>query len=125
MRYFRRLPLAILAWSALCGAAMAQDDKPAPIPFAGGTLTITQAEEYGERVLAFDGKELASDYVVYFDRTAKVEGMDVALFDVGGGGNACGPAKVIVWKAEAGVESVAVGEDDCGAPAAAITGDAI
>ena len=125
MRFFRQLPAAILAWSVLGSAAMAQDEKPAPIPFAGGTLTITQAEEYGERVLAFDGKELASNYVVYFDRTAKVEGVDVALFDVGDGGNACGPAKVIVWKPEDGIKSVAIGEEDCGAPAAAITDDAI
>lgn len=117
--------MAALLSLALCGAAAAQDEKAEPIPFGGGSLTITQPEEGGERILAFDGKELASNYVVLFDRMARVEGLDVALFDVGNGGNACGPAKVMVWKSETGIESVTVGEDDCGAPAAAVTDDAV
>ncbi|WP_315926346.1 hypothetical protein [Mesorhizobium sp. SP-1A] len=106
--------------------ADASDDKQAPIPFAGGQLTVTQKEEYGEKTLSFDGKELAHNYVVYFDQIAKVAGVDVALFDVGDGGNACGPAKVMVWKPEGGqVESASIGGDDCGAPPAAINQDAI
>ncbi len=64
-----------------CAAVAAQEDdaKQAPIPFAGGQLTITQTEEYGEKTLSFDGRELAQNYVVYFDRIARVGGTDVAL----------------------------------------------
>ncbi len=111
-----------------CAAVAAQEDdaKQAPIPFAGGQLTITQTEEYGEKTLSFDGRELAQNYVVYFDRIAKVGGVDVALFDVGDGGNACGPAKVMVWKPDgAKVESASIGEDDCGAPSMAVNEDAL
>jgi hypothetical protein len=112
---------------AACGAALAQDEeKPAPIPFAGGTLTITQQEEYGEKTLAFEGKELARAYFVSFDGIVKVGGEDVALFDVGDGGNACGPARVMVWKPEGQeVQKAGIGEDDCGAPPAGVSEDAI
>ena len=109
------LPTTV-ALVALCGAALAQDEKQAPIPFAGGELTITQKEEYGEKVLAFDGKELAHNYVVYYDRTVTLGDVAVAMVDVGDGGNACGPAKVLVWKPEGGdIRSETVGAD-CGAP---------
>lgn len=127
MRLGSRLAgLAVLS-IALCGAAVAQEeDKQEPIPFAGGHLTVTQTEEYGEKTLSFDGKELAHNYFVYFDRIAEVGGTDVALFDVGDGGNACGPAKVMVWKPEGGdIERAGIGEDDCGAPPAAVADDAI
>ncbi|CCV04349.1 conserved exported hypothetical protein [Mesorhizobium metallidurans STM 2683] len=107
-------------------AADADDDKQAPIPFAGGQLTITQQEQYGEKVLAFDGKQLASNYDVFFDRIVKVGGVDVALVDVGDGGNQCGPAKLIVWKPEGGtIQSTTVEQDECGAPPAAVSDNAI
>jgi hypothetical protein len=100
--------------------------KQEPIPFAGGSFTITQQEEYGEKTLAYDGKKLAANYFVNYSGTVKVEGMDVALFDVGDGGNACGPAVVIAWKPEGGgIKSISVGEDECGAPRPAINEDAI
>lgn len=119
MRLSRWVSAGLMS-AALCGAAAAQE-KQAPIPFAGGQLTITQSEEYGEKSLSFDGKELAHNYVVYFDRIAKVDGIDVALFDVGDGGNACGPAKVMVWKpADGDIESASSGEQDCGAPVMAV-----
>lgn len=120
---FAQLLVLTLATAGVVGA---QEDKPEPIPFAGGQLTITQPEEYSEKTLAFDGKELAHNYVVYFDRIASIGGVDVALFDVGDGGNACGPAKVMVWKPEGGaVVSASIGENDCGAPPAAVSDDAI
>ena len=127
MRLGSRLAGLALLSAVLCGAAVAQEeDRQEPIPFAGGQLTVTQTEEYGEKTLSFDGKALASNFVVYFDRIAKVGGTDVALFDVGDGGNACGPAKVMVWKPESGdVESASIGADDCGAPPAALTDDMI
>jgi hypothetical protein len=120
-----RLPLAVLMAVALCGTAVAQDEKQAPIAFAGGTLTITETPDM-DKILAFDGKELARNYVVYFNQIAKVNGIDVALFDVGDGGNACGAAKVMVWKpADGGIKKASIGEDDCGAPPMAINEDAL
>jgi hypothetical protein len=126
MRFSSLASATALICAVLCGAALAQDDKQPPIPFAGGQLTVTQTEEYGEKTLAFDGKELASNYFVYFDRIAKVDGTDVALFDVGDGGNACGAAKVMVWKPQnGGIESASLGADDCGAPPMAVNEDAL
>jgi hypothetical protein len=126
MRFSSLASAIALICAVLCGAAYAQDGKQPPIPFAGGQLTVTQAEDYGEKTLAFDGKELASNYVVYFDKIAKVDGTDVALFDIGNGGNACGPAKIMVWKPENGsIETASIGEDDCGAPAASVGDNAI
>lgn len=116
---------AALGFSAL-SAAQAQEEKPAPVPFAGGTLTITQAEEYGEKILAFDGKELAKAYFIDFNGIVKVGGEDVALFDTGDGGNACGPAKVMVWKPEGeDIQRAGIGEGDCGAPPAAVSEESI
>ena len=104
----------------------ADGDKQAPIPFEGGELTIAQPEEYGEKILTFGGKELARDYVVYFEKVVEVAGTKVALFDVGPGGNACGPAMLLVWKPkDADISTVSVGAEDCGAPPAAVSDYAI
>lgn len=113
------------AWLAAgTSVADAQDEPQAPIPFAGGKLTITENED-GLKVLAFDGKELASNYLVLYDRTVEVGGTKVALFGVGDGGNQCGPAEVMVWKPEGGdIKTDTVGED-CGAPPAAVTDSSI
>jgi hypothetical protein len=119
------LAAAALGLVAL-SAAQAQEEKPAPVPFAGGTLAITQTEEYGEKTLSFDGKELAKAYFVYFNGIVKVGGVDVALFDTGDGGNACGPAKVMVWKPEGqDIQRASIGENDCGAPPAGVSDEAI
>lgn len=107
-------------------ADAADDDKQAPVPFEGGHLTITQPEQDGEKVLAYDGKQLASNYDVFFDKIVEVGGVKVALFDVGDGGNQCGPATVIVWKPEGGaIQSTKVEQDDCGAPPAGVSDSAI
>ncbi|TGV61939.1 hypothetical protein EN792_074845, partial [Mesorhizobium sp. M00.F.Ca.ET.149.01.1.1] len=39
--------------------AASDDEKQAPIPFEGGQLIITQPEQDGEKVLSYDGKQLA------------------------------------------------------------------
>lgn len=106
---------ALLAWPAA-----AQDDAAEPIPFAGGELTVTETEDF-EKILAFDGRELARDYFVMFDRIASVGGTDVAFFSVGPGGNACAPAAVMVWKPQAGEVTSAALDDECDTPAAAIS----
>ncbi|WP_027059332.1 hypothetical protein [Mesorhizobium loti] len=107
-------------------ANAADDDKQAPVPFEGGQLTITQKEQYGEKVLAYDGRQLASNYDVFFDKIVEVGGVKVALFAVGDGGNQCGPATVIVWKPEGGtIQSTKVEQDECGAPPTAVSDSAI
>lgn len=101
-------------------------EKPAPVPFAGGTFTITEQPE-ADKILAFDGKEIARDYDVFFDKIVKVAGIDVALFAVGPGGNQCGPSTLIAWKPDGGTElkSVRVEQDDCGAPPTSVADNAI
>lgn len=118
------LRASVLGLLLATGVAQAQDEPQPPIPFEGGTLTITEADE-GDKVIAFDGKELARNFVAYFDKIVEVGGIKVALFAVGDGGNQCGPAEAIVWKPQGGdIQTQMVGED-CGAPPAAITGSAI
>jgi hypothetical protein len=120
--FARMLAAAWLAAGA--SAAHAQDQPQAPIPFEGGTLTITENED-GTKVLAFNGKELASNYLVLYDKTVEVAGTKVALVAVGDGGNACGPAEMMIWKPQGGeIKTDTVGED-CGAPPAAVTENSI
>ena len=121
MRLPSRPSAVALILTGLTGFAIAQQEKQAPIPFEGGTLTITENEDL-EKIVAFDGKELARNYVAYFDRIVEIGGVDVALFSVGDGGNACGPAAVMVWKPkDSDIRSISVGAEDCGAPPAAVT----
>lgn len=109
--------LALAGIAAL--PAFAQDPEH-EIEFAGGALTITENDD-AERILAFDGKELARDYFVGFDKIADVGGTDVAFYSVGPGGNACGPSTFLIWKhGDDEIKSVRAG-DDCGSPSPAIT----
>ncbi|MEO5324685.1 hypothetical protein PV773_15305 [Mesorhizobium sp. CC13] len=121
-------PSTLLASIALAGSlsvqALAQSDEPVEIPFEGGTFTINETEDL-DKILTYDGKELARNYVAYFERTVDLNGTKVAIFDVGDGGNACGPATVLAWKTEAGIQSTIVGADECGTPPAAATSDAL
>lgn len=106
-------------------SAAAQDKaRPESFPFAGGTLTITETDD-DEKVLAFDGNELARNYVVYYDRTVEIGESSVALFAAGDGGNACAPATVIVWKPKDGAVTSEIVGEDCGAPPAAASGDSL
>lgn len=96
-------------------------DLPPPLTFEGGSFTVAQPEQYGEKFLSYDGKEIAHDYFVMLDKVVEVAGSKVAIYDVGPGGNACGPAAVLIWKPEGGdIQTVKVGED-CGAPPAAVS----
>lgn len=101
--------------------AVAQE--PEIIEFEGGRITITE-KDTGEKVLAFDGRIIATDYVVFLNRTADVAGTPVALVSIGSGGNACGVSTVILWRGESGIEDQRVG-DDCGAPTPSISDDAL
>ncbi|MGB3387997.1 MAG: hypothetical protein WBA88_08475 [Pseudaminobacter sp.] len=120
MRIMRVLATVLLV-AAGTGLAAAQDDEQEKIPFEGGAFTITETDDF-DKILAYDGRQIARNYVVYFNRIVDLSGTKVALFDVGPGGNACGPAAVIAWKDEAGLKTDSVGED-CGAPPAAATAD--
>lgn len=103
-----------------------QDDGlPVPLAFEGGYLTVTQPEEYGDKILSYNGREIARDYFVSLQRVTEVAGVKVAIYDVGPGGNACGPAALLIWKPEGGdIRTAKVGED-CGAPPAAVSDDRI
>ena len=106
-------------------AAQAQQDGAGePVPFAGGQFTITETAD-AEKVLSFDGREIARDYFVMFDRIVDVAGVKVALFEVGPGGNACGPNTLIAWQPEGGALQTAKAGEDCGSPPASISTDAI
>ena len=120
----RPATVIVAASIALMPSLAHAQDESSMIPFEGGNFTIKETEEL-DKILAYDGKELARNYVAYYDRTVDLAGTKVAIFDVGDGGNACGPATVLAWKTEAGIQSTIVGEDECGTPPAAATGDAL
>lgn len=109
---------------ACAGPAAAQDQAADTVSFAGGQLTITEVED-GQKVLAFDGRELARNYYVFYDRTVEVGGVEVALYELGDGGNACGTVVTMVWKPEGGEVEAVPAAEDCGSPPAAVTQDAI
>lgn len=113
----RRLTIVSAALLAACAPALAQDkDPPQDIAFDGGTFTITQNDDF-EKVLTFDGEEIARNYVLYFDREVSLGETRVALFEIGDGGNQCSTSKVIAWKVDGKLQDTTVGED-CGAPPA-------
>lgn len=119
------IAIGLLAAASLAAAAQDAPEPPQNIPFAGGTFTITQNEDF-EKVLTFDGKEIARNYMMFHDGMVKVGETDVALFSVGDGGNACGAAQVIAWKPkDAALSTTLVGDDCDGAPPAAVTQDGI
>lgn len=112
-----------LLFLAAAAPALAQE-APQEFPFEGGKLTITETED-SDKVLAFDGKELARDYQLFHYATEQVGASNVAIFLVGPGGNACGANTLVVWKPEgADIRSTKIGAD-CGSPMPAIASEAI
>jgi len=122
MRGFTTLVTAV-ALTASAAMGFAQTAEPEKIPFEGGTITITETDS-GEKEIDFDGRLLASNYSVFFDREVEVGGSKVALISVGDGGNACAPGTLIVWKNGDEVDADYIG-GDCGAPSPAVTGERI
>ncbi len=122
----RLLFTSIVAIAMTAGAAWAQDQTQATEshPFEGGTLTITAMPDL-TKVLAFDGRELARDYDVSYDRTEEIGGLKVAIFAVGGGGNMCPPSTVLVWKPEGSALKADTMGGDCGGPLPAATSEGI
>ncbi len=116
MRLRTVIPAALLL-AAASSPAPAQEE---PIAFGSGGFTITEQDD-GTRLLAFDGKELARDYFVFHDGIFEIDGVEVALFEVSEGGNACGANTLIVWQPEGrGIEALQA-TDDCDAPSAAVS----
>ncbi|MDP3898973.1 MAG: hypothetical protein Q8Q62_20065, partial [Mesorhizobium sp.] len=113
-----------LALAAQTTIVRAQDSEPETIPFEGGAFAITETPEM-DKTLSFDGQLLARNYYVSLDRIILLGDTNVALFWVGEGGNACGPAMLIAWRNGGSMDSDIVGEDDCGAPPASATSDTL
>lgn len=107
---------------ALVQPALAQDDRP--VPFEGGTLTVAEQPD-SSKVVAYEGRELGRGFVVLHDGVWQVRGVNIALFTLGDGGNACGARTLIVWKAGAEITSTTVGEGCDGAPPAAVSQNAV
>ena len=63
----RPLILAALALAVSGIPAFAQTAEPEKHSFEGGTITITETDT-GEKEIAYDGRLLASNYFVSFDR---------------------------------------------------------
>lgn len=115
MRRFAFLSLVVAAFFPAQAGEVEQRD------FADGRLVILETDD-GEKVLSFDGEELARGWFLAFDREVEVAGRPVMIYSAGDGGNACGPDAVIVWKPEsAAVKAERFG--DCGAPAPANDGE--
>ncbi len=117
---FMRLP-GLFLLLALNVPAGAQEDIPAPVKFGDGEITFARGEDE-EIAVTFNGQEIYRNYFVVFDRVVKVGETDVALLLGGDGGNACGPATLIVTQPEGAVDAkVDVAGEDCGAPSAEVT----
>jgi len=109
---------ALLLVSGSVSSASAQETGE-EIPFAGGTITITETPDY-DKVVRFDGDEIGRDYQVWFRRTAEIGGTEVALISIGPGGNACGANTLLVWPdGEGGVRTDKL-PGDCGWPQPAV-----
>ncbi|PLP56925.1 hypothetical protein CYK37_21985 [Mesorhizobium loti] len=78
-------------------------------------------------VLAYEGKEIAHDFFISFNRIAKIDDTDVALFNLENGGAGCKPRVLILWKKEgsATLQSKRSEEDDCGQLSMAVADDVI
>lgn len=122
--FYRTLSNAVFAVALTFSAAYAQEEDGGAIPFADGNFTITENDDM-EKLLSFEGQEIARGYYLGYNRTVKVNGTDVALFEVGPGGNACGAQTLIIWKPEGeGLKTAAAG-DDCGSPAPSVSDSSI
>lgn len=120
----RPLMPALAALALLAAPALAQDERPEEIAFEGGKFTLALNAE-GDRILTYDGKELARDGLILHNGNAIVEAVNVAIFTVSNGGNVCAANTLLVWKPKgADLKSLKVG-DDCGAPPPAVASEQI
>ncbi len=117
--------IPVLAACVLSFAAVAQEDIPEPVPFGDGEISFARGED-DEIAVTFNGQEIYRNYSVRFDRLVKVSETNVALVLGGPGGNACGPATLIITQPEGSVDAkVDIVGEECGAPSAAVSPDEI
>jgi hypothetical protein len=117
-----RRTISILAGLiALTASASAQDEQT--VEFADTRFSITETDDY-QKVLTADGEEIARDYVIFHDRNVTLGDTEVAIFETGPGGNMCGTVSLLIWR-DGDELKTAAPPDDCGAPPAAVTQDAI
>jgi hypothetical protein len=117
------LATALFMNSAL--PALAQEDLPAPQKFGDGEITFERGEDDEISVL-FKGKEIYRNYYVSFDRMVNIGNEDVALLFGGDGGNACGPASLILTlPTDSPDGKLEIVGEDCGAPEPAVTSNEI
>lgn len=114
------LSRSLLAAVIMLGALPALAQENERTEFAGGVLTITETEDM-DRVLAYDGRELARDYFVHIDQIADVAGTEVAFVSVGPGGNACAPGTLMLWKDADGKLQTQKAGEECDAPTVAVS----
>jgi hypothetical protein len=107
---------------ALAAPALAEAlELPAPIKFGNGEFTFARGED-DEVALSYNGAEIYRNFFVIFNQTAKVDGVDVATFSGGDGGNACGPAQILVTLPESSPDpKVEIIGEECGAPDPALS----
>lgn len=119
-----RLVLALLV-SVVSSVAFAQEDIPAPIQLGDGEITFVRGEDE-EITVTYAGKEIYRNYYVSAEKAIKVEGVEVVLISGGDGGNACGPATLIVTVPDGAVDAdvVTVGAD-CGSPTPAVNANEV
>ncbi len=119
-----RLSLAILT-AAFATSAIAQEDIPLPLMLGGGEISFARGED-DEITVTYAGKEIYRNYYVSTQNIINVEGVDVALIAGGPGGNACGPATLIVTVPDGAVDAeiVTVGEE-CGSPIPAVNANEV
>jgi len=113
-----RFLVALLLAGALASPALAQNNSE-KIPFAGGTITIAETADY-EKIVSFDGREIARDFQVFFERIVTVSDTEVALISIGPGGNACGANTLLLWSDGHGGVNADKLDGDCGWPAPAV-----
>jgi hypothetical protein len=106
----------------LAAPVLAQEDElAAPVKFGEGEFTFTRVED-GETALSYEGREIYRNFYVGFHQVAKIEDTDVALFFGSDGGNACGPAQLIVTLPQKEQDpKVEIAGEECGAPDPAVS----
>ena len=124
------MPVAILACILSVGIGHVAPDGAfaqeviEEVPFDGETISIMQMGD-GQQALMLKEKELGRNWFAGFDRVTEVEGLPVALFYLGDGGNACGPATLIVWRDEDGEVQSLNHDEECSTPAPSVSDNGI
>ena len=117
--------IVVLMVSIFASCALAQEEVPASIKLGDSEITFARGED-DEITVTYAGKEIYRNYYVSADQTVMVEGQQVALISGGDGGNACGPATLIVTVPDGAIDAkVEIVGEDCGSPTPAVNANEI